>query len=49
MKAHGSTVGLLWKLSGPSAGGAGEILVVAVKGEVIRGNTGGEGGLLDLN
>ncbi len=39
--------GLLWKLFGWSAGGAGGIPGVAVKCVDIRRNTGGEGGLLD--
>ncbi len=49
VKAHGSNVGLLWKLSCSSAGGAGGIPGVAVKCVDIRRNTGGEGGLLDRN
>ena len=49
MKARGSTPGLLLKLRGLSAGGAGGIPSVAVKCVDIRRNTSGEGGLLDGN
>ena len=49
MKYHGSTVGLLLKLSFLSDGEAGGIPGVAVKCVDIRRNTSGEGGFLDCN
>ncbi len=49
VQARGPTPGLLLKLRGWSAGGAGGIPGVAVKCVDSRRNTGGEGGLLDCN
>ncbi len=47
VKGRGSTPGLLWNLSGWSAGEESGIPSVAVKYVDIRRNTRGEGGFLD--
>ncbi len=49
VKGGGQTPGLLWELSGWSAGEVSGIPSVAVKCVDIERNTRGEGGFLDIN